>query len=194
MSFYLYRKNLMLSLKNLEKKDPGKVNAQSIQQALSNKFLDHTYIIYNAYIFAWESDYFSVSESGHVYEIEIKVTKNDFKKDFKKEEKHILLESKNNVNLIPNKFYYATPRGLLPSFKIPEYAGLIEINNTATGMEAEIIKNAPFLHREDVFENLKPQLLSKFYFKYRRTEYDNYELNKEIEILKEQLKSLTDAK
>lgn len=182
----------MLSLKNLQKKSKTGINAQTIQQAISNTWLDHNYIIFNAYIFDWESDYFSVNESNYCYECEIKVSKNDFKKDFKKEGKHLLLESKSDLKKIPNKFFYATPRGLLPSFKIPEYAGLIEISDTDTGMEAEIVKNAPFLHRENVFEELKPQLLSKFYHKYRRTEYDNYELNKEIQQLKEQLKEKTE--
>jgi len=185
----------MLSLKNLQKETRKKgVNAQTIQHAISNLWLDHTYIIFNAYLFEWESDYFSVSESNQVYEVEIKVTKNDFKKDFKKVDKHVLLESKSEPLKLPNKFFYATPRGLLQTYKIPEYAGLIEISETATGMEAEIVKNAPFLHRENVFDEVKPGLLNKFYHKYRRTEYDNLQLNEEIQRLKEQLKCKNDDK
>ena len=81
----------MLSLKNLTQKSDS-INAQTIQQSISNIYLDHKYIIFNAYLFDWESDYFSVSESGYVYEVEIKLTKSDFKKDFNKEGKHLLLE------------------------------------------------------------------------------------------------------
>lgn len=185
----------MLSLKNLEKGKKKKTGttAQSIQQAIASLWLDHKYIIFNAYLFEWESDYFSVNESNYIYEVEIKVTKGDFKKDFKKEGKHLLLETKEEPRKLPNKFWYATPRGLLPSYKIPEYAGLIEIEDTNTGYRAEIIKNAPFLHREEVFEDLKPSLLDKFYHKYRRTEYENYELQQELIELKEKLKNKSDT-
>lgn len=163
------------------------VNAQTIQQALSDRYLDHKYIIFNAYLFDWESDYLSVNESSYVYEIEIKVTEADFKKDFKKLGKHSLLESKSDTKKIPNKFYYATPRGVLPSYTIPAYAGLIEISAVDGRLVAEVIKNAPFLHRDNIFDMIQPQLLDKFYHKYKRTEFDNYELNKEIDRLKKLL-------
>ena len=184
----------MFSLKNLQKSEKKNIGSQTIQMALANRFLDHKYIIFNAYLFEWESDYLSVSESGHVYEIEIKISKNDFKKDFRKEGKHLLLESKQEPLKLPNKFYYATPRGLLPSIEVPLYAGLIEIEERNGSMEADIVRNAPFLHREDVMSILKPGLLDKFYHKYRRTEYENLELRQELERLKEQLNTKKDEK
>ena len=177
----------MLNLKNLHKQ--SEVKAQDIQHAISGRFLDHKYVIFNSYLFDWESDYISVNESGYVYECEIKVTKNDFKKDFNKTGKHLLLESKSDVSKLPNKFFYAVPRGLLTSYEIPSYAGLIEISDTDTGKFAEVIVNAPFLHKENVFEKIKPLLLDKFYHKYKRTEYENYELNKKLDELKKELES-----
>jgi len=42
-------------------------------------------------MFEWESDYFSISKSNYSYEVEIKISRSDFKKDFEKSEKHQML-------------------------------------------------------------------------------------------------------
>jgi hypothetical protein len=190
--FNIYRKPLtvssLLNIKHLKTSQQSiEVNAQTIQQALSDRYADHKYIIFNTFLFDWESDYLSVNESQYIYECEIKITEADFKKDFKKLDKHTLLESKSDTQKIPNKFYYAAPRGILPSYRVPEYAGLIEISLEAGRLVAEVVKNAPFLHRDNIFEQIRPQLLDKFYHKYKRTEFENYELNKEIDRLKSEL-------
>lgn len=51
---------------------------------------DHTYVLTNSYIFGWESDYFGITKgTGYAYEIEVKISKSDFRADFKnKTEKH----------------------------------------------------------------------------------------------------------
>lgn len=175
----------MLNLKNIA----SKIEAQDIQSAISQRFPDHKYFLYNSYIFDWESDYLSLSESNYIYECEIKVSLNDFKKDFKKKDKHVLLESKSDPNKIPNKFFYACQKGLIPTLWLPPYAGLIEIESTLTGMEATVLVNAPFLHRENLSSWLQPLLLDKFYAKYKRTEFENYELNKTIRMLEGKLKA-----
>lgn len=173
----------MISIKNLT----SEIKAQDVQQAISQRFPDHKYFLFNSYIFDWESDYLSVSESNYVYECEIKVSLNDFKKDFKKKDKHIILDSKTNPKKIPNKFFYACKKGLIPTMYVPSYAGLIEIQETETGMIAEVLVNAPFLHRENIVPEIQPLLLDKFYHKYRRTEMENYELNKKIILLENKI-------
>jgi hypothetical protein len=155
------------SAKNIINKDTNKLTSKDISHALGYLFLEHKYVINNAYIFDWESDFFSVSDSGYVYEVEIKVTRGDFKDDFNKTAKHTLLESLDPIiNLKrPNKFFYAAPKGLLTTIEIPKYAGLIEVDNT--GEIPKIVKNAPFLHRENSLSLLKDKLLDKFYYRYR---------------------------
>lgn len=177
----------MLNLKTLA----AKIDAQDVQQALSKRFSDHKYILFNSFIFDWESDYLSVNESHYIYEVEIKVSLSDYKKDFVKTEKHLLLESASVPQKMPNKFFYACERGLIPSIWVPEYAGLIEISHTSTGMGAEVLKNAPFLHRENIFEKIRGQLLDKFYHKYKRTEFENYELTRTIKLLESKLEQET---
>ena len=155
------------SAKNVAGLNDSSMTSKDIVKALRIRFVNHKYLINNAYIFEWESDFFSVSESGYIYEVEIKITRGDYKDDFNKTSKHNLLnessDSKFNLKR-PNKFFYAAPKGLLNTIEIPTYAGLIEVdfsNNTAN-----VTKEAPFLHRDNGLNNLKDILLDKFYNRY----------------------------
>ncbi len=153
---------------------------RTILKALRTFCDNHKYVIANAFIFNWESDLFSVTKTGTVYEFEVKISKADFKKDFEKE-KHTIFKNRNNdifytsdkkeksgftcingndfigcnnVNenaaskgdygkfyhycelnwvdmkrhLIPQRFYYVCPAGLISSYDVPEYAGLIHVD------------------------------------------------------------------
>lgn len=132
-----------------------------------------------------------MSKSGYTYEFEIKISRSDFKADFKKVEKHTLLGMKENFKVIPghywegrryspahtdvrildrrkltpNRFYYVTPKGLLTVSDIPEYAGLLEIE----GKKVRITKTAPLLHKEK--QDLTQTLLQKFYWAYRNLKF-----------------------
>lgn len=159
------KKNLQSLIKN------NKVITKDITKALFQRFSNHRYIINNAYIFSgWESDFITVTESMYLYEIECKMSKSDFKEDFLKTEKHTLLESINEDNklLTPNKFYYCAPRGLIASYEIPQYAGLMEVSKDKNGeLICTTVKEAPFLHKEDVFSTIKDSLLQKLAWRYR---------------------------
>lgn len=158
------------SIKNITaaKKDE-EIDAKGIIKSLRIKFLNHKYQINNAFIYDWESDFFTISESGYVYEVEIKISRGDFKDDFNKVEKHQLLEVNDPEKYLkkPNRFYYAAPKNLLSTTMIPEYAGLIEVESP--DLPAVIVKEAPFLHKEKPLNSLKDILLDKFYFRYRDT-------------------------
>ena len=73
-----------------------KFTEEYIQDKLNGFFSMSTqkYILENLYVFDWESDKFIETRSGLIYEFEIKVTKSDFKADFKKKDKHAILEGK----------------------------------------------------------------------------------------------------
>ena len=219
---------------------------KSIQDRLRVLFDNHKYILTNSYVFAWESDFFSVTDSGYIYEVEVKISRSDFKSDFGKEkhtflkalhsgkkflvkpekrrygwdgkdvictverqqmeistrwyggryieepdltfthdedsfgywqqlDRHIHIKkwnepltapsspvritelSKKNV---PNKFYYAVPIGLLQPHEVPAYAGLIYVD----GHSIKVVKQAPFITKENVFGRLFRVLLDKFYY------------------------------
>lgn len=65
-----------------------------IQQKLSYFRTAVKYDIDNLYVFRWESDKLIKTRSGYYYEFEIKISKSDFKNDFKhKTDKHHLLKA-----------------------------------------------------------------------------------------------------
>ena len=133
-------------------------DCNKIGKSLRQLFRTHDYKLHNQYIYDWESDFFCISASGYAVEVEIKISYSDFKADFKKLQKHLILCGDKKC-LTPNKFYYACPKGLIPLSEIPVYAGLIE---WANGYCIKT-KEAPFLHKTK--EELKPILLSKYYNK-----------------------------
>lgn len=73
---------------------------KSIQKALFKKFQSHLYKFVNVYYFDNESDWLSFLPSGFCYEIEIKISRADFKKDFLKPRHEI--HTKNNSG---SKYY-----------------------------------------------------------------------------------------
>jgi hypothetical protein len=155
------------SVKNISANTSEELTSKDVVSSLNLRYISHKYIINNAYIFDWESDFFSVTESDYVYEVEVKVTRGDFKDDFNKVAKHLLLEGVDRDGFLkkPNKFFYAAPKGLLSTSMIPAYAGLIEV--TSANEMAVVVKEAPFLHKEKTFLHLKDILFDKFYNRYR---------------------------
>lgn len=129
-----------------------KFSEEYIQRKLNSFFAESTkkYVVENLFVFEWESDKLIITRSGYAYEFEVKISKSDFKADFKKEDKHTILEGKkeflpsydkvlgiwkelqaDNYRTAkfkkPNYFYYAVPEGLIDVNDVPEYAGLIYV-------------------------------------------------------------------
>lgn len=70
-----------------------------IQEALEKYFAENSvrYFMDNLYVFGWESDKLIETKTGYIYEFEIKISKADFKNDFKnKTDKHVILGWKND--------------------------------------------------------------------------------------------------
>lgn len=88
-------------------------------------------------------DIFIITKSLLAIDVEIKVSKSDFKADFKKGVKHLYL--KNGISK-QAYFYYAVPFGLIKLEEIPKYAGLIYVD----GNRVEVIKKAPRLHNKKI--------------------------------------------
>jgi hypothetical protein len=138
-----------------------KWSEELIQQQLKYSFLSPNtvkYFMENLNVYSWESDVLKITKSGYAYEFEIKISRTDFKNDFKhKKKKHTLLENKESSSKIPNYFYYVVPEGLVGEEEIPEYAGLIYVLGTIIGNEKVYyqfleIKKAPKLHSNKIDE------------------------------------------
>lgn len=77
---------------------PSPISERDLQIAVRRLFHNHQYILDNSYVFNWESDLFSVTKSGNVYEVEIKISKSDYRKDFEKE-KHFFFKHSGAVRV-----------------------------------------------------------------------------------------------
>ena len=120
-----------------------------------------------------ECDVISISKSDFIYEYEIKISRADFKKDFTKQKHtHIINENYTKtvkgslVYNIPNYFNYLTPRELITIDEVPDYAGLIYMNDDFT---FEVIKKPKLLHNikanEEFIRKLAHNLSCKLIFK-----------------------------
>lgn len=149
---------------------------QTIQRILYKYFEKMYYCLANVYIYGskktstWESDFFFVAKNRHLWEIEIKVDRQDFDRDFNKAKKHRLYgdcydrQDPNGI-LLPNHFYYCAPEGVIQREDVPEYAGLIEI---LEGDKVKFVGERPKMH-EEILE-INEILLKKFYNKSLRME------------------------
>ena len=67
---------------------------QKIQRVLSGFIASPKYNVDGLFVFRWESDKLLWTKAGYIYEFEIKISRADYKNDFKhKVEKHVLLNS-----------------------------------------------------------------------------------------------------
>lgn len=178
--------------RNKTDKEEIKWSEELIQQQLRYSFLSPNSVKYfteNLNVYDWESDVLKITKSGYAYEFEIKISRGDFKNDFKhKKKKHLLLENKENNSKMPNYFYYVVPEGLVTEDEVPEYAGLIYVLATVIGnsriyYQFQEIKSAPKLHSNKIDEN-NLKLIDKFYYNYIHWKHKH---EKDIIEYKEQL-------
>lgn len=152
---------------------------EKIQKAIyEHGFLSQSSIKYyteNLWIYGWESDIWIMTKSGYSYETEVKISRNDFKNDFKhKKNKHLLLESLDAAEnkRRPNYFYYAVPGGIISVEEVPEYAGLLYIVPISDHFNrVDVVKKAPQIHKEKTDTEFL-NLIDKFYFNYINARYN----------------------
>lgn len=171
-----------------EKETPS-YSEELIQKVLRGAVLSPSSVLYrteNLNVFAWESDSLAITKSKYAYEFEIKISRADFKNDFKhKKMKHQMLEGtyqlfgdeflgdgKMSLTDKPNYFYYVVPENLITIEEVPSYAGLVYVKprynreGKIYWYDANVVKEAPKLHKEKIDEtHLK--LMDKFYYNYR---------------------------
>lgn len=142
-----------------------RLSSKIIRKLYSNLCSRYFPIVPNSYVYAWESDLLAISKTNYATEYEVKISRNDFKADFKKDKKHQFISDafkyKFSSYELPNYFYYATPPGLLNKSEIPPYAGLIEV-----GIGVSYVKRAPVIHKLEVESDFTLKLLKKTYYKY----------------------------
>lgn len=158
---------------------------RSIQKRLQHRCIEkqHDPMSHNSFLYSWESDFLSITRTGYVHEYEIKISKSDFKADFKKVEKHQVLQhgyyirkrticvrgtasgkmrypiiEKQIICKRPNYFWYVCPPNLILKEDIPAYAGLM-YNTTP-------IVKAPLLHKTSVTDKELITVYKSLYHRY----------------------------
>lgn len=118
------------------------------------------FVVLGLFVYMWESDYLAVTASGYTYEAEIKISHSDFLNDAKhKAEKMSVLKGDMDGSR-PNYFYYVCPRGVIGVEEVPEFAGLLYIDDNGYFSR---IKEAPKLHNAK--HSLSEEYLAgKFYY------------------------------
>jgi len=79
----------------------------------------------------------------------------------------------------PNKFFYCVPEGLVGKSEVPDYAGLMYVDQSGDIIE---VKTAPFLHREKI--EFHKTLCSKFYYYWLNSEREKKYFQREIDIMR----------
>lgn len=142
--------------------------ADKISLALQNQlgFGNTDIIIPNYYVGFYEMDVFRLLNSGMLYEYEIKISRADFKNDFKKGSKHALMANKKGD---ANRFFFVTPTGLVHKNEVPEYAGLIEFHIDEDGEPGflHLIKNAKLIHNQKRPDSFYKSIAHKLSFRER---------------------------
>ncbi len=91
---------------NLPQIKSEELTEQSIQKRLNHFFASWKYNVDGLYVFEWESDKLIWTKSGYIYEFEIKISRADFKNDFKhKKDKHIILNGPTEEERFMPEFY-----------------------------------------------------------------------------------------
>lgn len=118
----------------------------------------------------WEADILIIDELGMSYEIEIKLTKTDFKNDFKKQyqnqkTKEIFLKhDKISCGDYPcNQFSFLLPQGMIQSETIPEHCGIIEFYHNPDSWETSFteIRTPKKVHVEPFWKFFDKDLMLK---------------------------------
>lgn len=139
-----------------------------IQKALLHNFHSHQYKFTNVYYFQNESDWLSFLPSGFCYEVEVKISRADFKKDFAKPRHEI--HSKNNSG----SKYYIQRNGIEkihnPSWALckafPELIESTEYRSyrSRTGLEMDVRYYFSLSSKIDIREVKNESLPNKFFY------------------------------
>lgn len=133
----------------------------------------------------FECDVFVLTKAGYFTEFEIKLTLSDFKADANKLKnkwecvdghwqfvegltKHQRVEQADPKG--PSRFYYATPKGLIPDGLLPKWAGLIEFETMPKSkrLDMMVTVDAPKIHNEKINPNVKEHALKMCYYRFHR--------------------------
>lgn len=121
----------------------------------------------NVSMFRWEADMISVTGAGFVNEYEIKISKGDFRADFKKPKHQIFLGENKKVKHYPTYFWYVTYGFDVNMDDMPSYAGWIDLYQTTYGRLVLIVKKkAPKMNNSKLSDTMREKIYKNMFWKY----------------------------
>ena len=123
-----------------------KIKVEELTHAYLQEFCDFEkhIVLTNHFHTDWEADILMVDLEGCSHEIEIKMSKADFKNDFKKSyinqqtgEKFLKHDKIGCGDYVCNKFSFLLPMGMIEAEAIPKHCGIIEFYHNPDSWETE---------------------------------------------------------
>lgn len=113
----------------------------------------------------WEADMIGISKAWYSSEYEIKISHQDFKRDFKKRKHYSMKRGQIRTYRMPNYFYYVAPLKAIP-ICIPDHTGLMLVEENKYGLKISNIKSAPRLHDSKIEQENVLAIFRTLMFKY----------------------------
>ena len=135
------------------------IKVEELTHAYVSNFCDFEQhlILTNHFHTDWEADILIIDKEGFSHEIEIKLSKADFKNDFKKSytneksgEKFLKHDKIRSGDYVCNHFSFLFPMGMVNSAEIPEHCGIIEFYHNPDSWETEffIVRKPQKIHQD----------------------------------------------
>ena len=145
------------------------MKARDIERAIINSnYARKAHIMSLRTYLAHELDVMLVSKSMYVTEFEIKVSLSDFRADFKKE-KHEGFSIRRGGKI--RRFFFVCPYGMIPPDLIPDYAGLIYVDENGF---IETIKDAPVMRASKLNQADISRIYRSIMYRWIRKETKKY--------------------
>ncbi len=127
----------------------------------TNCDFDKEMVLTNFFHSDWEADILLINDSGFSHEIEIKLSKSDFKNDFKKfymnqrsGEKFLKHDKIGCGDYICNSFSFLLSMGMMDHKEIPKHCGIIEFYHNEDNWETNfyIIREPQTIHQDSYWK------------------------------------------
>lgn len=151
------------------------LTAKTIAEIIYDSIHSGEIRLQNFYYKGFEADLFRLQNNGYIIEYEIKVSRSDFFKDFEKKDKHEQIKSGQRCN----RFYFVVPTCLVKIAEVPDYCGLIYVNEHG---KTSKIKRAKLLTNEKVSESFYKDLAVKLFYRLHGAKLELKKLKKPKQI------------
>ena len=139
------------------------IKVEELTHAYVSHFCDFEehLILTNHFHTDWEADILIIDKKGFSHEIEIKLSKADFKNDFKKSytnektgEKFLKHDKISSGDYVCNHFSFLFAMGMVDSTEIPEHCGIIEFYHNPDSWETEffVIREPKKIHQDSYWK------------------------------------------